>query len=591
MCFVLMVLFLSQTYALNMNRAACVYRSVVGSRSKGAGCSFSASGIGKSPLPLYCTESVSDLGADELKGFDSFVRKNPKTDKIDVLKFHHVEFSCGDATTTYKRYVLGLGMKLISKSDLSTGNSLHASYTIRSGECTMMFTAPYGKSTSIDSSGKIAGSKVTSDVGVRGDVDEDEQKSNGGREEFIDTSDFTQKMLVTPSNMKMLGLDGTDDLKLKNGLASVEKASGLPIVDTPLLDAALSKLSHPFPDFDISDFDRFFKKHGLGVKVIAIEVEDVRKAYDTLLDESMKFNEKEGGKSKSKSIQRVSVTEPTTVVEQGGSRGYVKYAEIMLYGDVVLRLVSSEKTFNGKFWPNFQDVKEKESALPESIAPRGDYGIYRFDHVVGNLYDLTATRRRIASITGFHDFAEFTAADVGTVDSGLNSVVLASNNEMVLLPLNEPTYGTKRKSQIQTYLELNNGEGVQHMALFTKDIFYTLERMRSVQTLGGFEFVPNQGKDYYERLKVRLGDSLTPEQYSKCEELGILADKDDQGVLLQIFTKPVGDKPTLFLEIIQRVGCNVGEDGNQKPGCGGFGKGNFRDLFKSIEDYEQSLSI
>jgi 4-hydroxyphenylpyruvate dioxygenase len=196
----------------------------------------------------------------------------------------------------------------------------------------------------------------------------------------------------------------------------------------------------------------------------------------------------------------------------------------------------------------------------------------------------------LKEMTGFHEFAEFVAEDVGTVDSGLNSVVLANKDEMVLLPLNEPTFGTKRKSQIQTYLEQNKGEGVQHMALFTPNIFQTLQKMKAATRWGGLEFMEPQPKSYYESIRNRIGDSLTDEQYAMIEKLGLLADKDDkEGILLQIFTKPIGDRPTLFLEIIQRIGCV--DKGQQKPGCGGFGKGNFRDLFKSIEDYEKTLKI
>ena len=162
-------------------------------------------------------------------------------------------------------------------------------------------------------------------------------------------------------------------------------------------------------------------------------------------------------------------------------------------------------------------------------------------------------------------------------------------NETVLLPLNEPTFGTKRKSQIQTYLEQNNGEGVQHLALFTNDIVYTLKKMKEI--IGGFEFMDPQPKSYYEKLPAKLGSLLSSKQYQQIEELGILADKDkDDGVLLQVFTKPLSDRPTIFIEIIQRIGC-INSDGTQKPGCGGFGKGNFKDLFKSIEDYEKTLTI
>jgi 4-hydroxyphenylpyruvate dioxygenase len=130
-------------------------------------------------------------------------------------------------------------------------------------------------------------------------------------------------------------------------------------------------------------------------------------------------------------------------------------------------------------------------------------------------------------------------------------VVLANKDEMVLLPLNEPTFGTKRKSQIQTYLEQNQGEGVQHMALFTDDIFYTLECMKRVSAWGGFEFMDPPHKDYYTSVRQRLGQHLSEEQYRLIEKYGILADRDQEGTLLQIFTKPIGDRATIFLEIIQ----------------------------------------
>ena len=126
------------------------------------------------------------------------------------------------------------------------------------------------------------------------------------------------------------------------------------------------------------------------------------------------------------------------------------------------------------------------------------------------------------------------------------------------------------------------------MALFTGDIFTTMEKMRAA--VGGFEFMDRPGPEYYASVRQRLGSSLSEDQYSRIEQLGLLADEDDQGVLLQVFTKPVGDRATLFLEIIQRVGCML-PGGEQKPGCGGFGKGNFKDLFQAIEKYEATLKI
>jgi 4-hydroxyphenylpyruvate dioxygenase len=325
-----------------------------------------------------------------------------------------------------------------------------------------------------------------------------------------------------------------------------------------------SSSSLPLPGFDCLKASDFFIKHGLGVKAVCIEVNDVYQAYETII-----------------SNKGTSVLPPQRVNDNDIAKGYIDIAEVSLYGDVVLRLINSAG-FKGKFLPNFNDIN---NPLDNS------YGLTRFDHIVGNLWALQPKMASLKEITGFHEFAEFVAEDVGTVDSGLNSVVLANKDESVLLPLNEPTFGTKRKSQIQTYLEQNNGEGVQHMALFTPNIFDTLKKMKAATRWGGFEFMDPQPKSYYQKIRNRIGNSLTDSQYEMIEELGLLADKDDkEGVLLQIFTKPIGDRPTLFLEIIQRIGC-LNQEGNQKPGCGGFGKGNFRDLFKSIEDYEKTLNI
>jgi len=203
---------------------------------------------------------------------------------------------------------------------------------------------------------------------------------------------------------------------------------------------------------------------------------------------------------------------------------------------------------------------------------------------------MTHTVNHISAMTGMHHFAEFDSEDVGSLESGLNSVVLASDNEMVLLPINEPTYGMKRKSQIQTYLEQYGGEGLQHLALKTSNIIETLTKMKN--QIGGFEFLEPPPPTYYNDLKQRIPE-LGEETVFLLEKLGVLADKDDQGILLQIFTAPCGDRPTFFIEIIQRIGCEesidipgVGPAVVQRGGCGGFGKGNFKALFKSIEDFQ-----
>lgn len=339
---------------------------------------------------------------------------------------------------------------------------------------------------------------------------------------------------------------------------------------TNIADAPSSSSSIPHPAFSPTDAAGFFTRHGLAIKAVGIEVEDAHVAYEKCVAH--------GGKG-------VLPAQLLKDVETGQS---MLMSEVMAYpeeeGEVVLRFVSGG--FKGPFLPNYQS----------SPSPPLSYGLQRIDHVVSNVRHLLPVANHLMGMTGMHEFAEFTAADVGTVDSGLNSLVLASNNEKVLMPVNEPTFGTKRKSQIQTYLEQNQGPGVQHIALKTDDIFATMEELKRRTHVGGFDFMPKASPEYYRGLPQKIGAGvLTEEQLTRVEELGLLVDKDDQGVLLQIFTRPVGDRPTLFLEIIQRLGCTHDKAGKalaeQAPGCGGFGKGNFSELFKSIEEYEKTLNV
>ncbi|EPS60251.1 hydroxyphenylpyruvate dioxygenase, partial [Genlisea aurea] len=400
------------------------------------------------------------------------VRNNPRTDRFSVVRFHHVEFWCGDATNAASRFSWGLGMPLAAKSDLSTGNSAHASYLLRSGQLDFIFTAPYSPSLSDPSSAAI-------------------------------------------------------------------------------------------PTFSVSAHRSFTSSHGFGVRAVAILVNSADSAF---------------AESVSRGARPVAA--PSVL-----SDGKTAVAEVHLYGDTVLRFVSHDGAdHKGLLLPGFEPVENEAYQL--------DYGIRRLDHAVGNVPHLKSALEYLKTFTGFHEFAEFTAEDVGTTESGLNSVVLASNDENVLLPLNEPVFGTKRKSQIQTYLEHNEGAGVQHLALVSENIFTTLREMSKRSGIGGFDFMPSPPPTYYRNLKSRAGDVLSDEQIEECRKLGILVDRDDQGTLLQIFTKPVGDRPTLFIEIIQRIGCMVKDEKGeafQKGGCGGFGKGNFAQLFKSIEDYEKML--
>ncbi|KAF3776358.1 4-hydroxyphenylpyruvate dioxygenase [Nymphaea thermarum] len=414
--------------------------------------------------------AIGDEKEFKLVGFKNFVRTNPRSDRFAVKRFHHVEFWCGDTSTTAARFSWGLGMSPIARSDLSTGNPFFASTVLRSGDLVFAFTAPYSPTISADAASPC-----------------------------------------------------------------------------------------PLPSFSAAAANHFLASHGLGVRAVGLLVDDAAHAYAT------------------------SVAAGARPASPPADIGGATVSEVELYGDVVLRFVSTEPDFTGPFLPGY------EAFEPEV---RLDYGLNRLDHAVGNVPNLVEAVRYVAGFTGFHEFAEFTAEDVGTAESGLNSMVLANNEETVLLPMNEPVFGTKRRSQIQTYLEHNEGAGLQHLAIGSANIFRTLREMRKRSFIGGFEFMPPAPPTYYRNLKNRIGDVLSDQEIQECEELGILVDRDDQGVLLQIFTKPIGDRPTIFLEIIQRVGCMMKDEQGkeyQKGGCGGFGKGNFSELFKSIEEYEKTL--
>ena len=211
----------------------------------------------------------------------------------------------------------------------------------------------------------------------------------------------------------------------------------------------------------------FFKAHGIAVRAVGVRVEDAAAAFEACV--------KHGG---------VAVTPPRVLTSggkgdaTGGTSTGKTIAEVRLYGDVVLRFVSGD--YAGPHLPGYTAVHTEQNV---------SYGLRRMDHIVGNVPDLIAVRDYLMHCTGFHEFAEFVAEDVGTVDSGLNSVVLTSNNEMVILPVNEPTFNTPRKSQIQTYLEQNEGPGVQHVALKTDDIFSTLHKMREATVRRCFSFL------------------------------------------------------------------------------------------------------
>jgi 4-hydroxyphenylpyruvate dioxygenase len=361
-------------------------------------------------------------------------------------------------------------------------------------------------------------------------------------------------------------------------LAAVSKSSSSDVSVSELLFDAPDTL----PCFSQEEAHTLYAKHGLFARAVGLEVKDARKAFEESVARG------------ATSVLKPTFLAPCQAQKKLGKTEGCYIAEVEIYGDVVLRYVSFpdkilETSVRLPFLPHLAPMQGK-------VAERTTFGLRRIDHAVGNVPNLLQALNRISEFTGFHEFAEFTTEDVGTVESGLNSVVLASDTEDVLMPLNEPTEG-KRKSQIQTFLEQNEGAGLQHLALKTDDIFATIRLMRKAEEeLGGFELMKRPSDAYYKELPDRLGDQLTAEQYQELEELGILADADDEGLLLQIFTKPIGDRPTFFFEIIQRVGCLYKPDDNseievERPGCGGFGMGNFRELFKAIEEHEKTLKV
>ncbi|EEM85743.1 4-hydroxyphenylpyruvate dioxygenase [Bacillus thuringiensis serovar huazhongensis BGSC 4BD1] len=277
----------------------------------------------------------------------------------------------------------------------------------------------------------------------------------------------------------------------------------------------------------------FVKTHGDGVKDVALLVDDVDKAY-------------------SEAVKRgaVAIAPPQELTDEEGT---LKKAVIGTYGDTIHTLVE-RKNYKGAFMPGFQKV--------EFNIPFEESGLIAVDHVVGNVEKMEEWVSYYENVMGFKQMIHFDDDDISTEYSALMSKVM-TNGSRIKFPINEPADG-KRKSQIQEYLEFYNGAGVQHLALLTSDIVKTVEALRA----NGVEFLDTPDT-YYDELTARVGK--IDEEIDKLKELKILVDRDDEGYLLQIFTKPIVDRPTLFIEIIQRKGSR------------GFGEGNFKALFESIE--------
>jgi 4-hydroxyphenylpyruvate dioxygenase len=292
------------------------------------------------------------------------------------------------------------------------------------------------------------------------------------------------------------------------------------------------------PDNPIADH---IYKHGDGVKVIALKVEDATSAWNETT--------KRGGKS---------YMEPVTLSDGNGE---VVMSGIHTYGDTV-HLFIERNGYSGVFMPGF---RKWESAYQPS-----DTGLLYVDHCVGNVgwNQMNPWVQFYEEVMGFRNILTFDDKDISTEYSALMSKVMSNGNGFVKFPINEPAEG-KKKSQVEEYLDFYNGEGVQHVAIATNDIVKTVTDIQS----RGVEFL-NIPSTYYDELPDRVGQ--IDEDLEPLKKLGILVDRDHEGYLLQIFSKPVEDRPTLFFEIIQRKGAKS------------FGKGNFKALFEALEKEQES---
>ena len=290
-----------------------------------------------------------------------------------------------------------------------------------------------------------------------------------------------------------------------------------------------------------SDIARHVSVHGDGVRDIAFWVDEARDAY-------------------AKAIARgaVSVQEPTVLQDDTGE---VVVAGIRTYGDTVHSIVE-RRNYTGLFLPGFRAVSSPFQATST--------GLKYVDHCVGNveLGKMNHWVEFYSRVLGFHNILTFDDKDISTEYSALMSKVMSNGDGRIKFPINEPAVG-KHKSQIDEYLEFYQGPGVQHIAIATDDIIATVKALKS----RGVEFLMTPSS-YYDELFARVG--TIDEPVDALRELGILVDRDDEGYLLQLFSKPVQDRPTLFFEIIQRKGAKS------------FGKGNFKALFEAIER-EQEL--
>lgn len=285
-----------------------------------------------------------------------------------------------------------------------------------------------------------------------------------------------------------------------------------------------------------SEIAEHIKKHGDGVKVIALWVNDAYDAFEQTV--------KRGAKS---------YLQPETIKNNDGE---IRRSGIHTYGDTV-HIFIERKNYNGIFLPGYEKWNSEYHPIPT--------GLKYIDHMVGNveLGGMNVWSKFYAEVMGFYNLITFDDKDISTEYTALMSKVMTNGNGFIKFPINEPANG-KKKSQIEEYLDFYDGAGCQHIAVATDDIVFTISEMRK----RGVEFLYVPGT-YYDTVKERVG--IIEEDMEELKKWGIMVDRDEEGYLLQIFTKPVEDRPTMFFEIIQRKGAKS------------FGKGNFQALFESIE--------
>ena len=288
------------------------------------------------------------------------------------------------------------------------------------------------------------------------------------------------------------------------------------------------------------------KKHGDGVKVVALWVDDARKSWEETTSRGAK-----------------SYLEPTVEKDDDGE---IVKAGIYTYGETV-HLFIERKNYNGTFLPGYREWKSDYNPAPT--------GLKFIDHMVGNVGwgEMNTWVKWYEDVMGFVNFLSFDDKQIHTEYSALMSKVMSNGNGRIKFPINEPAKAAKR-SQIEEYLDFYEGSGVQHIAVATDDILKTVADLRS----RGIEFLSTPPQSYYDAIPERLGEHMKvmKEDIGELAKLGIMIDADEEGYLLQIFTKPVEDRPTLFFEIIQRMGAR------------GFGAGNFKALFESIEREQEA---